>query len=485
MRVAVAIVAIFCARFLMEAWWYPLHDGDIGWQHLLGLYVLAHHHLPQRLGNETFTAPGASWVPQEWAFSVAVAWLIEHGRFAILAIASVLAAGLSILSVAYRSRRRGASAFAIALVTTCTGFALMESFGVRAQIFGWLFLSVVLTLLDLENGWLFLALIAVALWANVHASALIAPVIIGAWALGTWIEDRAWTPRVERNAVLAAASLVVVCFTPLLWHLPVYALTLETSVIRSAISEWQPTDLLFDSFALGLLPLLSICVYFGVAAPRERWRDGMLFAVAALAMGVAVRHVPIAALIIAPMAAQRLSSLVSEHVRVNVLLRERFSQVLIYTCSAIVFAVILLDLSTAPRIRNLTLPKKALVALSRLPGTHNLYCEDFAWCSVALEQPNLRVFLDGRADPYPAPVWKDYLAVERATPDWDSVLRRWNVDSVLVNNTKALAQAIRLREGEWRLYYRDKKYEVFLRRGMSVSDSHTSAPLQRSQTAER
>lgn len=468
MKIAVAIIAIFCARFLMGAWFYAGHDGDLAWQQWLGSYVLHQHHLPKHLGHETFTAPGSPWVPQEWAFSVAVAWFTTHGRFWVLAALSVFAAAASLLIVAYRSHRRGASTFGTALVTALTGFAMLQAFGVRAQIFGWLFLAIVLLLLDLENDWLFLGLIAIAIWANLHASVLIAPVIVGAWALGTWIEDRAWTVRVERNMVFAAGSLIAVCFTPLLWHLPLYAVNLETSVIRSAIAEWQPSDLLFPGMAWGLLPLIGICCYFGIAAPRERWRDGMLFAVAAVIAGIAVRHIPLAAMIIAPMAAQRLSSLVPSHARVNTVLQEHFSEVLIYVCSAMVCGIIVLNLAHMPQISGVTLPKSAIVSLADLPGTHNLYCEDFAWCSLALEESNVRTFIDGRCDPFPARVWKDYLAVERVSPKWASVLTNWHVDSVLVDKSNSLAQALALRR-DWHLFYHDRRYEIFLRQDVRTA----------------
>ncbi|HLI97023.1 MAG TPA: hypothetical protein VKT72_13220 [Candidatus Baltobacteraceae bacterium] len=469
MRIAIAIIVVFCARFLMAALSFPSHDGDIAWQQWLGTYVLHQHVLPKQLGPETFTSSGAPWIPQEWAFSVAVAWFIAHGRFWMLAALSVAAIALCLLLVAYRAHRRGASTFGIAVAVVFSGFALLPSFGVRAQVFGWLFLSIVLLLLDLENDWLLLGLLAIALWANVHASALIAPVVIGAWAVGTWIEDRAWTVRVERNFVFAAGSAVAVCMTPLLWHLPLYALHLETSTIRSAIAEWQPPDLFFSGMGYGLLPLLAICCYFGIAAPRERWRDGMLFAVAAIIGGLAVRHIPLAALILAPMAAQRLSSAVPVHARVNTVLQEHFSEMLIYACSAAVCGVIILTLSRSPQTAGITLPKTAIVSLADVPGTHNLYCEDFAWCSLALEEPNVRTFIDGRCDPFPPRVWSDYLAVERVSPAWNRVLKRWDVDSVLVNENDSLAQALALRR-DWHLFYHDRRYEVFLRQDVRTAE---------------
>lgn len=468
MKIAAAVAAIFCARFLIGAWFYAGQDGDLAWQQWLGTYVLHAHRLPQHLGNETFTAPGAHWIPQEWAFSVAVAWLTAAKRFAVLAVLSTAAAIGALLLTAYRSHRRGASTFATAFVTACTGFAMLQAFGVRAQIFGWLFLALVLLLLDVETVWVFLAIPLVALWANLHASALIAPVLVAAWAFGTWIEDRAWTARVQRNCTLTAGCALAVCLTPLLWNLPLYALTLETSAIRSAIAEWQPPDIGFSAFFAGLLPLLALCCYFGIAAPRQRWRDGMLFAVAALISGIAVRHIPIAALVIAPMAAARLSTALPASARINAIMQERFSETLIFVSSALVCGLIVINLAHVPQISGVTVPRGAVATLSALPGMHNLYCEDFAWCSLALERKNLRTFLDGRCDPFPANVWKDYLAVQRVSPRWSSVLSRWNVDAVLVDKHNSLAQAIALRR-DWHLFYRDGRYEIFLHQNVRTA----------------
>ena len=468
MKIAIAVAAIFFARFIMGAWFYAGHDGDLAWQQWLGEFVLHNHHLPARLGHETFTAPGARWIPQEWAFSVAVAWLTSAKHFAVLALLTTGAAIGALLLTAYRARRRGASTVSTALVTAFTGFAMLQAFGVRAQIFGWLFLTLVLLLLDFESDWMFFIIPIVALWANVHASALIAPVFVGAWAFGTLIEERALTPRVERNFVIFAGSVLAVCLTPLLWNLPVYAMNLETSAIRSAIAEWQPPDIAFPGFVGGLLPLLAICCYFGIAAPRERWRDGTLFAVAALISGIAVRHIPLAALIMAPMAAQRLSAALPAHARVNTILQEQFTETLIFVSSALVCAFIVFNLANVPQISGVTLPRNAMVALARIPGTHNLYCEDFAWCSLALEKPNLRTFLDGRCDPFPAKVWRDYLSVQRVTPQWYRVLSHWKVDSVLVDRNNSLAQAIALRR-DWHLFYRDRRYEIFLHQSITTA----------------
>jgi hypothetical protein len=115
------------------------------------------------------------------------------------------------------------------------------------------------------------------------------------------------------------------------------------------------------------------------------------------------------------------------------------------------------------------LPQAAVDSLAMVPGTHNLYFEDFGWCSFALEKRNLRTFLDGRCDPFPPRVWAAYLDVERVTPRWASVLTHYNVTAMLVEQDHPLAQALTLRN-DWRLFYRDGRYEIFLRDGVRTAD---------------
>jgi hypothetical protein len=469
MRLAWAIIVLFFVRFFVSAWFNPGQEGDLAWQQWLGSYVLHQHQLPHALGPETFTAPGARWIPQEWAFSLALAAATAHGHFEWLALAAALAAAAALVITAWRAQRRGASTFAVGVVTFCAGFAMLQSFGVRAQIFAWLFLSLVLLLLELENAWIYVAIPLVALWANVHASAAIAPVIVALWTAGTWIEDRAWTPRVERNVVLTAGTVLALFCTPLLWDLPRYALELQSSGIRGSIAEWQPSDILDPSLIAGVLPLIGICMYFGIAAPRERWRDGMLFALATAIAFAAVRHLPLAAFILAPMAAQRLASAIPQHSRINAVLHEHFSETIVTASTALASAVIVVNLLHTPAIAGVALPHAAVAALARVPGTHNLYCEDFSWCSLALQKRNLRTFLDGRCDPFPPRVWADYLDIERLTPRWDSLLAHDKVDAMLVRKGHPLAQALALRN-DWRLFYRDGRYEVFLRNGVQTAE---------------
>ncbi len=463
MRIVWFVIAIFGIRFLAAAWFYPMHDADLAWQTWLGTHILHDHRIPAHLGPETFTASGAAWTPQEWLFSIAVALTLPFGRFPLLALAAVFCAALAFYLVALRAHRRGASEAAIGLTAICVGFAMLQSFGVRAQIAAWPLLAGLMLLLESEGNWIWLAVPLTIVWANLHASVLLAPALAGAWTIGTFAETPRWSPRLARNAALTLALAAATFCTPLLLRLPFYALHLFNSPITRAIAEWQPSDILDAGFALGVLPLVLAAGLFGIAAPRERWRDGMLFAATLYLAVDAVRNTPIFAIVAAPMVAARLTAVLPARARVNEILCERGVTVLLWAATAVAVAAIGIRLWQVPRITGVPLPAQAVASAAGLAGVRRLYCEDFAWCSLALLRPNLRTFVDGRCDPFPPRVWHAYLAIARLRPDWSSLLDRYRVDTVLASARGPLAQAL-ASAPSWRLSYRDARYAVFVRR---------------------
>lgn len=462
MRVAIAVAAIFLARFAVGAWFDPGRDGDIAWQQWLGLRILQSGHIPLALGKEAFSAPGAPWVPQEWALSVLVALTVGTPHFIAIVAIAALAGAAALLLTAWSCVRLGASAIATGAVTFCTGFAMVESFGIRAQVFAWAMLAAFVLVLRTCSGrtrWL-LPLIT-AVWANLHASAMLAPALAACWSIGTAIEDRGWSPRVRRNVLLAAACAGAVFLTPLGYRLPLYAIALVQSPIRSAIQEWQPAGWSAAPFAAGAFPLVVLSLFFALSRQR-RWTDVLLLPPMAWMTFGAARNVPVCAIVLAPAVAQGITAYLPERVRVNAMLRERAVLALLYCAALTAAAVSALMLARTPQFSTGTLPGRAIAALGAVPGTHALYCEDFAWCSSALAYPNVREFIDGRADPFPLPVWRDYETVAAAKPGWQSVLDRRGVDAVVVKRSSKLGREMRGLRG-WRELYADKSFRVFIR----------------------
>lgn len=464
MRFAWIAIALFAARFAVAALTYPPGDGDLLWQRWLGLTILRDGRLPHALGAETFTAAGAPWIPQEWAFSVAVA-LAGPGVPAVLFALTLTACAIAALAlVAGRALRRGATPVAAAIVTLFVGMALLQSFGLRAQILAWPALAALLWLFDLESPWLWAAVPLVAVWANLHASAVLAPALAAVAACGVAFEDRRWSPRLQRRVVLACALVGAVCATPLGIALPGYAVALLRSPIRSAITEWHPTSAHDASFLLGALPLLAGACVWGLGARDGRWKDACIFGACAWLMFSAARNIPLFAIAAAPLIAPALGAAIGRRSPASApaVRAERWEAVAVPLIGfAGAGAIVALLVAQRPAV-DTHLPYASAAVLAHDSSEHRVLCEDFAWCSVFLEHHRAAVFLDARCDPYPQDVWEDYLAIARVRGDWRTRLDRRGVDAVIAHRDGALAFALGATPA-WRIAQRDASFVLYVR----------------------
>lgn len=453
----------------------PPRDGDLIWQRWLGERVLHEHAIPRALGPETFAAEGARWTPHEWLFSIALAWSGDHGAAWLVPLLCALAAGIALATVVGRCMRRGVhGASASAAVLLC-GLAMIQSFGPRAQVFGWAGVGAVLLLLEMEGPWAWAAVAVTVMWANVHASALLAPAVAVLFALSALLRDRAWSPAVRRSLALAAACGAATLATPLgvdLWR---YALELLTSPIRHSISEWGATSTGSVAFAIGALPLVLLLAAFGV---RASLRDRLLATAFAVLLFAAVRNVAVFAVVAAPIAFAALAArpraasaatarptnfaghrTVSGRGAVTGRWAGWVTLVVVGCCGV---AVSMLTWRGAPMFAA-PLPNgtaRALLAQAHTPP--RVFCEDFAWCSLFLDQP-VRFFMDGRCDPYPAPVWRDYREVIDGNRRWAAILDRERIDAVLVRRDGALDSLLAERRGGWRRIASDRVSALYVR----------------------
>jgi len=458
------VLGVFAARFLATAIAFPQGDGDLRWQRWLGRTILARRAIPRALGAETFSAAGAHWTPQEWAFSLVaahatagLAWVCFAGTIALCA---VLALGI----VAYHAVRRGASSRAVVFCTALAGIGLFASFGVRVQVVAWPLLALYLLLLDAEGPWAFAAIVVAALWSNLHASAMLAPVLAAVATLGTAVDERGVTLPVRRMLAITGGSAIALCCNPFGWDLPLYALTLFSSPIREQISEWQPTVLSDVSFAAGALPLLLIGLLFFADRGGRRVRDLLLLGATTYLMLGAVRNIAVFCLVAVPLVAPALTRgmrLFAPDGRRPTERSERAARVALPAISAMLAIVVAIGLLRSTERARDRLGARAIASLASLPGDRRLFCADFAWCGLALGAPHVRVFLDGRADPYPLAVWTDFDKIARLRSDWRAALRRYDVDTLLVERDSPLDQAVTLTRA-WRATYRDAHFAVWV-----------------------
>jgi hypothetical protein len=465
MRYAWLLLGYFGAYFFAAAIAFPPHDGDLYWQRWLGATIVATGHVPRALGSEAFAAPNAPWVPQEWLFAIAAS--ASRGPLGRIVFSSACALGaLGALAIACAlAVRRGASVRAAALCALFGGIGLRASFGVRAQVVVWPLFALFLFVLDIDGPWCYAAIAVAAVWSNVHASALLAPILAAASALGSAFDERGLGKRTRRLALVTVLCAVAICCNPLGWDLPRYAIGLYNNPIKTYIVEWKVTDIDDTSFAYGALPLLLLAMVLGTRGASGRgWRDFFVLTTMGFLLLSAARNVPlfsIAAIgIVAPALTRRFATF-ARFATAAPAKRDRAANLAI-AAGALLGGIALGWRLVATAPAPTTLANAPLAALTKLPGEHRVLCEDFAWCSLLLGVPHERVFIDGRADPFPRNVWHDYVAMELLEPSWHELLDRYAIDAVVVTRSAPLDQALAI-VGGWRAAYTDKTYRLWLR----------------------
>jgi hypothetical protein len=437
---------------------FPPRDGDLLWQRWLGARVLHEHAIPRALGPETFTAEGARWVPQEWLFSTILAWGGDHRAAWLIPLLCALAAGVAAVTIVVRSLRRGVSPLMAAAAVFLSAFSSIQSFGPRAQVFGWAGLATVVTLLETEGPWAWAAVPATALWANLHASAFLSPAVATLFAVAALLRDRRWSPAVRRAALLAAACGAATLATPFGIDLLRYAVELSTSPIRDSITEWGVTSLHSFAFATGALPLLLILAIRGV---RTSVRDRVLAVAFTVLLFTAVRNIPVFTIVVAPIAFASLPRRDAAGSEAPGPAERRFAWFTLAAVACCGLFMAGLTWRDGPNSRERLPSATARALLAQAHGTPRVLCEDFAWCSVFLDAP-VRVFMDGRCDPYPVAVWRDYRDVIDGNRAWASILDRDRVDAILVRPGGSLDSLLAERS-DWRRIASDHVSQLYVR----------------------
>jgi hypothetical protein len=437
----------------------PPGDGDLWWQRWLGNVVLNSHHLPSSLGHETFSAPGAPWVPQEWIFSVLVALAADHGEFGLFALLVSLIPA-AVLGSIYLRARSAATPESIAVVLVLAGVAIGESFGVRAQVLGWGCFAAFFIALERRDRWFYASIPIAIIWANLHASVMLAPVIVAARILGLVFDNGIAALRSSRELrIFPFVAFAVLC-TPFGWQLPAFAIELARSPIRHFIQEWQPVNVTDISFVFGALPLALLLLLPGPNAIWRKKADGVPLLVLFIAMVTASRNIAFFAIAAAPLAAEAFDWAFPRWRKIGERLREMERATLATIAVAIVsFGVFLAwERQHAPPI----MPVAAMSSVARGSADHRVFCEDFTWCSLALQFPNLRVFMDGRCDAYPLAIWNAYIAMVYAKPSWEKDFHEYGVDTIVAHRNGQFASALS-KDPSWRATFEDTRYVVYLR----------------------
>ena len=412
----------------------------------------------------TFTNAGRPWLNQQWAAQVIFASAHRLLGWAGVAVtyAAAVGAGFTFL---YRSCRRAEAAPRTAALLAVLGFLVASgSLAARPQALAVPLFTGTWLLLARRDSWSLIVPILALLWANIHGSFILAPVL-AAFAVGDDVVERRPAGRALLLLLATAAATFITPFGPQVWS---YALdVVGNETIRNSVAEWRPPAPLSVSGAPFWLSGLAVAIT-GISKRRVVRPMDVARLLVFFAIGVpALRGTLWWALVAPPVVAgwfRMPDPAVSEpqHVRRSI--------------SAVVAIAIILLLPIALVLRTGTdpvtggpkrlaadAPERLVDAARRaLPtGSHLLVFQPFAsWFEYSL--PDRPVMVDSRIELFPEAVWRDYAVATRAGEGWEEILDRYGVQGVVLPPGEVLGEELSRADG-WRRINVGPTGSVFVR----------------------
>ncbi|HVG30920.1 MAG TPA: hypothetical protein VM864_14515 [Pyrinomonadaceae bacterium] len=482
-----------------------IDDPDFWWHLRTGQLIFETRSIP-RADVFSFTALGWGWVTHEWLTEVVMFVVYRLSGWAGLVAAFSLVTTAALWIAYRRAARRGAHVFVACAATLLGALATMPIWGVRPQMFSFLFTSIFLLILEdyaracnAEGDgarvarrpalWSLIPLTLV--WVNMHGGFALGLGLIlltgagvaldellgggaGAWKAATF--RRVWS-RVRPLCFVFAACVGVVPLNPSGARLYSYPFeTLNSRAMQKYIVEWFSPD--FHQPYAHALALLLFATFAALALSPKRTRAGevLLLCVAAYAALRAWRNIPFFALAAAPALAEHGWSLVETSARAGLGAKRRAVgkvttaqlalNVALFVCvPAGLCAAKLASVARAqPSIEAEKFPAAAVEFL-RVRADAGPVFNYYGWGGYLIWKlyPERRVFIDGRADVYGDALLEEYLSAENGEKGWRATLDKYAVRAVMIKPAAPLASLLGEDAG-WAKVYEDGQAVIFFRR---------------------
>ncbi len=417
----------------------PMPAVDLPYQVRAGDEILRTASLPG-VDTWTFTVAGTTWTDQQWLAQVLLSLGYRAGGWELLAVVRAGLIAVTLGLTLATSMARGAG-HRTAAVLALLAFALAApALALRPQLFGIAIFAGLLWLVATRERHprrLWLAPLLIVLWANMHGSFVLAPLVLGY----AWLDDvargRPWRPTFAVLVVGVLATLVNP-FGPAVWA---YAAGIGANpAITERVSEWQRTTPLSVPGALFYASAIGVLIVLVRGRSALRWPDWLWVAGMFVIGAWTVRGLawwPFAAAFVV---AAALPVLLAPRSAAAAARSARPSP--IAAILAIVFGIAILaalpwwrpaDPLTG-RVGLLTYAPSGLaqaVRDSAKPGdrvfTPQTWASWFEWAA-----PDAGYFLDSRFELFPAPIWDDYDAIIAGGAGAQAALDRWDVNVVVL-----------------------------------------------------
>jgi hypothetical protein len=516
-----AAATLFYCLFLYGAGEKLFRDSDSGWHIRNGESILANRALP-RTDPYSFSKAGQPWVSWEWGSDVLMG--LAHRAGGLRALTALFSLTISAASWLWCRLSFAAGGdflltglFAPLMITTSSAHWLA-----RPHIFSWIFLLGVLLFMEtvgrtprsarvppdplfaqpdqphaipesptvasaadqgvrLTINRLLLVAAASALWANLHATFFLFPVIALLYAASHLLRPFLWQldPPAERAKsvqflYVALAALAGSFLNPYGWQLHAHVFRyLWNDRLTSQIAEFQSFNF-HDPDATQMAVTMGLAAAGGILALTQKKLAHFLLAAMFLWAGLrSARVLPLVALLILPLANAAFVEALRSARGLREPIRRGLDAALAYSArlrridlrlggwafSALALAASLLLLQTPAYSRHIgfppaTFPVAASDAVEQLPaGARILTSDSYGGYLIYRFAGARKVYFDGRSDFYGADFLKQYVVLMEARPGWLGIVSASGLTHALLPNASALTAA--LQQAGWTTLYRD------------------------------
>jgi hypothetical protein len=408
----------------------PMSSVDLTYQLRAGAEILDARTLPT-VDTWTFTIAGLPWTDQQWGAQVALTAVYRVLGWTGLVLLRAILTAIVVGATLAITRQRGLDPRLAAVLTLVAFVVAAPAMALRPQLFGMACFAITLWLLFLRRDrprLLWLIPLVVAIWANLHGSFVLAPVMIGL----AWLEDvhdRVSTAR--QTLLVGAASILTACLTPFGPAVWAYAVGLTSNAgVTARTTEWQPTSLRDPIGVLFFGSVVAVVALIARNGRRVSW-PGLLWLAVFAAIGVVAQR----GIAWWPFVAV---AVVSRELLVGSIrpVHEGSRRLNTILAALVVIAAIALLPSWRPVDPGTNAPAAVLTdapaGLTRAlrevarPGDRVLNPQIWgSWFEFAI--PEILVAADSRIEIFPSTVWDELDGVGLGIGDWQDRLRRWDV----------------------------------------------------------
>lgn len=484
---------LFYCLFLFGATHSLFRDSDTGWHLRNGENILTQHALPAA-DPFSFSKPGQQWFSWEWGSDVVMALANRAaGLTGVVALYATAIAAVSWLWIRFQFAIGGdfllAGVFAPLMVTVAGAHWLA-----RPHVFSWIFLLGLLIFLETvsmrpiaraHEGTL-LSLVGIAgvtaLWANFHASFLVAPGFCLLYALGHTLTPIIWetgdaTAEYAKSrwfVWLAMAATAGSLVNPYGWRLHQHVISfLLDGRLTAQIAEFQSFNF-HDKEGIPFALVVAIAALGAVLALiQKRLTHFLLAATCTWAAIRSARALPLLAILILPIANAAIVRGLREARGLRHSFRRKLDEALAYSARlgridgaldgrvflTVTATVMLLALGAPAFSRTVgfsadSFPVAASEAVTQLPSEARILSSDsYGGYLIFRFAAARKVFFDGRSDFYGADFLEQYGVLIHLKPGWRRLVSRYGFTHALLPSSAPLTSALE-HEG-WSILHED------------------------------